>query len=69
MSDLMNRNDNSPRKFRLDKQRGKLMGVSAGMADYFGVDVTLVRIAWVLGTLLGFGSLILIYIAIRLIAD
>ena len=69
MRDLTNRNDNSPRKFRLDKQRGKLMGVSAGMADYFGVDVTLVRIAWVLGTLLGFGSLILIYIAIGLIAD
>ncbi|ARU15429.1 PspC domain-containing protein [Croceicoccus marinus] len=69
MRDLTNRNDNSPRKFRLNKQRGKLMGVSAGMADYFGVDVMLVRIAWVLGTLLGFGSLILIYIAIGLIAD
>lgn len=65
----MNGNNNSPRKFHLNKQRGKLMGVSAGMADYFGLDVTLIRIAWVLGTLLGFGSLILIYIAIGLIAD
>lgn len=65
----MNDNNNAPRKFHLDKQRGKLMGVSAGMAEYFGVDVTLVRIAWVLGTLLGFGSLILIYLAIGLIAD
>ena len=46
-----------------------VMGVSAGMADYFGIDVTLVRVGWVVGTLLGFGSLILIYLAIGLIAD
>ena len=69
MSDLMKGNDNTPRKFRLDKRRGKLMGVSAGMADYFGIDVTIIRIAWVVGTLMGFGSLILVYLAIGLIAD
>jgi len=69
MSDLMKGNDNTPRKFYLNKRRGKLMGVSAGMADYFGFDVTIIRIAWVVGTLLGFGSLILIYLAIGLIAD
>jgi len=57
------------RRFRLNKQQGKLMGVCAGIADHFGFDVTLVRIAWVLGTLVGFGSLILIYLAIGLIAD
>ena len=45
------------------------MGVSAGIADYFGIDVTIVRIAWVVGTLLGVGSLALIYLAIGLIAD
>ncbi len=55
--------------FRLNKARGKLMGVSAGMADYFGWDVTLIRIGWVAGTLLGFGSLLIIYLAIGLIAD
>lgn len=55
--------------FRLDKSRGKLMGVCAGISNYFGLDVTLVRIAWVLATLLGFGSLILVYLAIGLIAD
>ena len=55
--------------FRLNKQRGKIMGVSAGIADYFGIDTTLVRVAWVAGTILGFGSLILIYLAIGLIAD
>jgi len=55
--------------FRLNKVRGKVMGVSAGIADYTGIDVTLIRIAWVVGTLLGFGSLILVYLAIGLIAD
>jgi phage shock protein C len=55
--------------FRLNKERGKFMGVSAGIADYFNIDVTLVRLGWVIGTLVGFGSLILVYIAIGLIAD
>ena len=55
--------------FRLNKQRGKIMGVSAGIADYYGIDVMLVRVAWVIGTLVGFGSLLLIYLAIGLIAD
>ncbi|WP_225010403.1 MULTISPECIES: PspC domain-containing protein [Novosphingobium] len=59
----------SRRGFRLNKQRGKIMGVSAGIADYFGIDVTLVRVAWVIGTLAGFGSLLLVYLAIGLIAD
>ena len=57
------------RGFRLNKTNGKLMGVSAGLADYTGVDVTLIRIAWVALTLLGFGSLALVYLAIGLIAD
>ncbi|WP_068072943.1 PspC domain-containing protein [Novosphingobium lentum] len=77
MSDLRFEDGGSPirtapsprRKFRLDKANGKLMGVSAGIADYFGWDVTFVRIAWVIGTLVGVGSLILIYLAIGLLAD
>ena len=55
--------------FHLDHERGKLMGVCSGIADYFGWDVTLVRIAFVAGTLIGFGSLLLVYLAIGLIAD
>lgn len=55
--------------FRLGRDRAKFMGVSSGMADYFGVDVTLIRAGWVVGTLLGFGSLIIVYLAIGLIAD
>ena len=66
-----NNNDNlrSRSDFRLDRQRGKLMGVCAGIGRYFGIDTTLVRIAFVLGTILGFGSLFLVYLAIGLIAD
>ncbi|MBK6802524.1 MAG: PspC domain-containing protein [Novosphingobium sp.] len=55
--------------FRLNKAEGKVMGVCSGIADYTNVDVTLVRVGFVLGTLLGFGSLILVYLAIGLIAD
>jgi phage shock protein PspC (stress-responsive transcriptional regulator) len=64
------RGDSTPaRSFRLDKANGKFMGVSAGIANYFNVDVTLVRAAWVVGTLLGVGSLVIVYLAIGLIAD
>ncbi len=59
----------TPRKFHLDKQSAKLGGVCAGIADYFDIDVTLVRILFVVGTLVGFGSLLLIYLAIWAIAN
>ena len=55
--------------FRLDKANGKFMGVCAGMANSFGWDVNVVRIGFALGTIFGFGSLILVYLAIGLIAD
>jgi len=41
------------RQFALDKANGKLMGVCAGIADVTGWDVTLVRVGFVLVTLLG----------------
>ncbi len=55
--------------FRLDKHNGKLMGVSAGIANYTGIDPIIVRIGFVAATLLGFGLTIPIYIAVGLIAD
>lgn len=64
-----NRDASPARAFRLNKRDGKLMGVCSGIADYFGIDTTLVRIGFVVGTLVGFGSLILVYLAIGLIAD
>ena len=69
MNALDSKGGGSPSRFRLDKANGKVMGVCAGIADYLGWDVTLVRVAWLVGTLLGFGSLVLVYLAIGLIAD
>ena len=44
----------SPRtKFYLDRQNRKWSGVCAGIADYTGMDVTLVRIGIVILTILG----------------
>ncbi|MEZ5708130.1 MAG: PspC domain-containing protein [Blastomonas sp.] len=54
---------------RLNKANAKIMGVCSGLADYFGWDVSLIRIAFVLATLLGIGAPILIYLAIGLIAN
>jgi phage shock protein C len=55
--------------FRLDKVRGKIMGVCAGIANYFDLDVTLVRVAFGLAAILGFGSAIIVYLLIGFIAD
>lgn len=55
--------------FKLDKADAKLMGVCGGIANWANIDVTLVRILWVLAVLLGFGSPVIIYILIGLIAD
>ena len=55
--------------FRLDKANGRLMGVAAGIASYTGIEAVWVRVAFVAGTVLGFGSLALVYLVIGLVAD
>ena len=57
------------KSFRLDKSNAKLWGVCSGIANYFNVDTTLVRAGFVVGALVGVGSLFLVYAAIALIAD
>ena len=53
---------NSPRtKFYKDRQNAKWAGVCAGIADYTGLDVTIVRLAFVLGTVFTGGSVLLAY--------
>lgn len=39
-----------------------LGGVCAGLADFFNIDVTLVRLIFVAGVVFGFGSFLLIYL-------
>jgi phage shock protein C len=55
-------------KFYRDKRNGKWMGVCAGIADYTGIDVTVVRIATVLLTILGSGATIIAYVIAGMIA-
>lgn len=49
-----------------DKQRASIGGVCAGLADYFNVDITLVR-ALFLVALFGFGSGVLLYIILWIV--
>ena len=57
------------RKFLVKPAQGKLMGVSAGMADYFNVDVTLVRLGWVAGFFISAGTALILYLLTGLVAD
>jgi len=45
-----------PPRLRLMRSRAdrKIAGVCAGVAQYFGLDVTLLRVMWVLVAILGF---------------
>ena len=41
------------RRLTRSRNKGTIAGVCAGMADYFGVDVVLIRLLWVLGAIAG----------------
>jgi len=69
MSNLDRHNSGAPAGFRLDRTGGKIFGVCSGLADYMNVDPLIVRLVFLAGTIFGFGSFILIYLAIALLAD
>ncbi len=48
-------------RFYLDKRHKKILGVCAGIANYTGLDVNLVRIGLVLSIFVGAGALIPVY--------
>ncbi len=54
------------KKLYRNKQEGKIFGVCAGLADYFGIDVTLIRLILVV-LVLGFGFGLLAYFVAALI--
>ena len=57
------------RTFNLDKVNGKWMGVCSGIANYLGVDATVVRVAAVLLTVVGgFPWTVIAYVAAGFIA-
>ena len=55
------------KRLYLSKTDKKICGVCAGIAEYFEIDPTLVRLAWVAFTLLG-GSGIIAYIIANIIS-
>ena len=48
-------------RFYRDKRNGKVMGVCAGIADYTGFDVNLVRICFVATVFMSGGSILPVY--------
>lgn len=55
-----------PKRVYKISSRGKLCGVCAGLAEYFNIDVTIVRLALVVFCLVG-GSGVIAYIIAALI--
>lgn len=55
------------KKLYRSKENVKISGVCAGVAEYFGIDATIVRLLWVLGTLMNFVIGIVAYVACVLI--
>ncbi len=56
-------------KFYRDKANGKWMGVCAGIADYIGLDVLWIRLAFVVLTVCGMGFMPVIYIALGFLSE
>ena len=56
-------------RFYRNKREGKVNGICAGIADYTGLDVTLVRIMLVAAILIGGGALLPVYFIAGWIAD
>jgi phage shock protein C len=55
-------------RFLLNRRDAKLMGVAAGLADYTGVDPTILRLGFVAATLLTGPAMILMYVLAGLLA-
>ena len=53
----------------LDQAHKKIWGVCAGLSNWTGIDVTVIRVLFVAATLIGMGSPILIYILLAMILD
>ena len=48
-------------RFYRDKRNGKVMGICAGLADYTGFDVSLVRVCFVAAVFMSGGSILPFY--------
>ena len=55
-------------KFYRDKRNGKVLGICAGIADYTGFDVNLVRVCMVAAVFLSSGSILPFYFIASMVA-
>ena len=55
------------RKLYRSRTTRVIFGVCGGLGEFFGIDPTIVRILFAVGTLFGFGSFILIYIVMFIV--
>ncbi len=55
------------RKLYRSRNNRMLAGVCSGLGEFFGIDPTVVRLVFVAGTLLGFGSFVLVYIVLFIV--
>lgn len=51
-----------PKRLMRNRNDRVLAGICSGMANYAGMDTTLMRVIWVLGTLFTSGALLLAYL-------
>ena len=49
------------------ESEGKVSGVCAGLSRYFNIDVTVIRLLWLLAIFFGVGSPVLIYIVMAIV--
>lgn len=54
-------------KLEKDKNNKKFLGVCAGISNFTGIDATIIRLIFVIATIFGLGSPILIYFIMAII--
>ncbi len=54
--------NNSPKRLYRSATDRKICGVCGGLADYFGLDSTLIRLAFIALAVLGFSTGLILYI-------
>ncbi|AKQ42585.1 hypothetical protein CP97_11880 [Aurantiacibacter atlanticus] len=69
MNKIRKTSNGTPARFRLDSANGKIAGVCGGIANYFKIDPLIVRLIFAIGAIVGFGSFILFYLVIWLLAN
>lgn len=64
---MSNPRDPGPRRLHRDSENGLVAGVCAGIADYFGFDVTITRIIVAIGLFVFFPTALIAYIVLALL--